>query len=106
MVTKILKATLRETDFEFHIECSFSDGQKFSAVTVDKTVPGAQNLAMTICDFLQGNILSRSNNPYLVKSNTREKLEIKEIISGIESKAAVLMLEKQRLLERTILQKM
>lgn len=44
MVTKILKATLRETDFEFHIECSFSDGQKFSAVTVDKTVPGAQNL--------------------------------------------------------------
>lgn len=103
-MNKILKTSVRETDDEFHVECIFFDGQKFSAVIVDKSVPEAQNLVMTICDLLQSNILSRSNNPYLVKSNTRENLEIKEIISGIQAKTGILIFEKQCLLERTILE--
>ncbi len=85
---KILKATIRETDDEFHIECRFLDGQKFSAVTVDKAVPGAQNLAMTGCWVLQEDF-PIGNNLYLVKSNTREKLEVGEIISGIQPKTEI-----------------
>lgn len=50
---KVLKATIRETDDEFHIECRFFDGQKFSAAIIDKVVPEAQDLAIMICDCLQ-----------------------------------------------------
>lgn len=58
---KVLKATIRETDDEFHIECRFFDGQKFSAVIIDKAIPGAQNLAMVLANFLQDDIFSRDN---------------------------------------------
>ena len=42
-------ATIRDGDDELHIECRFSDGQKFAAITVDKDFPG---LAQTVANAL------------------------------------------------------
>jgi len=46
---KILFTTVRDGDDEWHIECRFSDGQKFAAVKVDKEFEG---LADRISRFL------------------------------------------------------
>lgn len=45
---KVIYATIRESD-NWGIECRFSDGQKFAAVTVDIE---PEQLAHDICDFL------------------------------------------------------
>ena len=45
---KVIHATIRESD-NWDIECRFSDGQKFTAVTVDIE---HEQLAHEICDFL------------------------------------------------------
>lgn len=45
---KVVYAAIRESD-DWGIECRFSDGQKFVAVTVDIE---HEQLAHEICDFL------------------------------------------------------
>jgi len=47
-------ATVRDGDNEWHIECRFSDGQKFAAVTIAKPF---EQLAHNIADFLNGEIV-------------------------------------------------
>lgn len=46
---KVIAATIRDADDELHIECRFSDGQKFAAVTVAAEF---EDLARSICEFL------------------------------------------------------
>lgn len=48
----VIKATVRDADDELHIECRFSDGQKFAAVRVDSDFP---ELANRIASFLSAN---------------------------------------------------
>lgn len=36
MEPKVTSATVRDGGDEWHIECRFSDGQKFAAITVDR----------------------------------------------------------------------
>lgn len=48
----VIRATVREADDELHIECRFSDGQKFAAVRVDSDLP---ELANRIASFLSSN---------------------------------------------------
>jgi len=45
-------ATVRDGDDEWHVECRFSDGQKYAAVTVDKPF---EKLAHKIATFLNEN---------------------------------------------------
>lgn len=48
----VIRATVRDADDELHIECRFSDGQKFAAVRVDSDFP---ELANRIASFLSAN---------------------------------------------------
>lgn len=43
---QVISATVRDGDDEWHIECRFSDGQKFAAIRVDKSF---EKLAHQIC---------------------------------------------------------
>ena len=45
----VIFATVRNAEDELHIECRFSDGQKFAAITVDADFP---ELAAAVADFL------------------------------------------------------
>lgn len=49
------------TDGDFHLECRFSDGQKFGAVQVDREFP---NLAHRISDLLNGFIDIKKEKPH------------------------------------------
>lgn len=46
---KVVFATVRDAIDDIHIECRFSDGQKFAAITVDSEFP---SLARQICEML------------------------------------------------------
>ena len=46
---KVVFATVRDAEVEIHIECRFSDGQKFAAIVVDGEFP---SLATQICEML------------------------------------------------------
>ncbi len=46
---RVVEATVRDGDDEWHIECRFSDGQKIAAVTVDREF---ERLAHQISDGL------------------------------------------------------
>lgn len=49
-MSRIVSATVRVSDDEYlHIECRFSDGQKYAAVMVDADHP---ELAHDICEYL------------------------------------------------------
>lgn len=48
----VVRATVRDADDKLHIECRFSDGQKFAAVIVDADFPV---LAQKIAEFLSAN---------------------------------------------------
>ena len=43
---------VRDADDEFHLECRFSDGEKFAALTIDKKVPLAEKLAVLFAYIL------------------------------------------------------
>ena len=50
--SNIKYATVRDVDDELHIECRFDDGQKFAAITIDKTISNHDYLAHMICDVI------------------------------------------------------
>ena len=50
MEPKVVKATVRDGGETWHIECRFSDGQKYAAVEVDKPF---EELADSIARFLE-----------------------------------------------------
>lgn len=49
---KVLLATVRDGDAEWHVECRFEDGQKFAAVTVDKEIDQAEAVAERIAHMI------------------------------------------------------
>lgn len=48
---EVTYATVRDGEYDIYIECRFSNGEKFSAITV---YWGCPELANRICDFLNG----------------------------------------------------
>jgi len=44
----LIKAGIRDTVDEWHIECRFADGQKFQAIIIDKTICNSEQLAEDI----------------------------------------------------------
>ncbi len=45
--------TVREGDSEWHLECRFSDGQKYAAIKIDEACP---ELATRVAALLNGNV--------------------------------------------------
>jgi hypothetical protein len=56
----VIRATVRDADDELHIECRFSDCQKFAAVRVDSDFP---ELANRIASFLSANTSLEARYP-------------------------------------------
>lgn len=54
MAEPIVKyCTVREGDSEWHLECRFSDGQKYAAIKIDEACP---ELATRVAALLNGNV--------------------------------------------------
>ena len=49
-------STVRDGDYEWHIEVRFKDGQKFAAITIDKELKDAEKLA----DFIN-NLINKKD---------------------------------------------
>ena len=50
---KLKYCTVREGDSEWHLECRFSDGQKYAAIKIDEAYP---ELATRVAALLNGNV--------------------------------------------------
>ena len=50
---KLKYCTVREGDSEWHLECRFSDGQKYAAIKIDGACP---ELATRVAALLNGNV--------------------------------------------------
>ena len=57
---KLKYCTVREGDSEWHLECRFSDGQKYAAIKIDEACPG---LATRVAALLNGNDVWTDERP-------------------------------------------
>lgn len=69
--TKIVYATIRETDEDYGIEVRLSNGQKWTMITIDNRLPDAEKIADTINALING---WHKQEPGLVDDKLREMM--------------------------------